>query len=180
MRLQPTYSLQYRKGFTLIELIIYLAIISGAIVSFTYFIMSVSNSRTKSYVAQEVHANGRTALEIISQRIRAANGVVSVTPTVLTLDFSTADPPNHPTVIDRDASNNLRITEDSDATSGGPFVSAITSNEVSVTSLLFTDRTSAGTRENIRIDLTIAYDNPSATAAFGYTKSFTTAVSVRQ
>lgn len=170
-------SLQPRHGFTLLELVIYLAVISGAIVSFTYFILSISNTRTKTYVAQEVHANGRTALEVISQRIRAANGIVSVTPTVLTLDFSTANPAKHPTAIDRDAGNTLRITEDTDGT---PVVTTITSSEVNVTALAFTNLSPAGIRENIQVDMTIAYDNPSGSAAFSYTKSFTTAVSVRQ
>ncbi|MEK7099397.1 MAG: type II secretion system protein [Patescibacteria group bacterium] len=164
-------------GFTLLELVIYLAIISGAILSFTYFILSVSNSRTKTYVAQEVHANGRTALEVISQRIRAANGIVSVTPTVLTLDFSTANPAKHPTAIDRDAGNTLRITEDTD---GAPVVMTITSDDVTVTALAFTNLTGTGSRENIKINLTIAYDNPSGSSAFTYSKDFTTAVSVRQ
>ncbi len=166
-----------KKGFTLLELIIYLAIISGAIVSFTYFILSVSNSRTKTYVAQEVHANARTALELISQRIRASNGVVSVTPSVLTLDFSTAIPAKHPTAIDRDANNALRITEDTDGT---PVVSTLTSSEVKITTLIFTNVTAPGTRENIRINMTMEYNNPSGSPAFSYTKSFTTAVSVRQ
>ncbi len=174
----PTpYNLLPRKGFTLIELIIYLAVISGTVVSFTYFILSVSNSRTKTYVAQEVHANGRTALEIISQRIRASNGVVSVTPSVLTLDFSTVDPAKHPTAIDRDTNNALRITEDTDGT---PVASILTSSEVKVTNLVFTNVTAAGTRENIRVNMTIEYNAPAGSQPFNYSKSFTTAVSVRQ
>ena len=71
----PRQKSAWTSAFTLIELIIYLAIISGIAVSFVYFSISITNTRAKTYVVQEVHANARTALELIAQRIRASQGV---------------------------------------------------------------------------------------------------------
>ena len=176
---------KFHSGFTLLELVIYLAIVSSAVVSFVYFIISISNSGTKTNVAQEVHANGRTALDVISQRIRASNGVnIGAStfgtdpplPGVLSLDFSVVGVSKNPTIINLTADDGkLQITEGTP-----PVVTAITSDKVKITKLEFTNATAAGARENIRVNLTIEYNNTSGSKAYTYSKSFTTAVSVRQ
>lgn len=169
----------YQKGFSLIELIIYLAIVSGVVLSMVLFSLSVSGSRAKTYVAQEVQANARVALNIISQKIKLANGVnmgVSIfglDPGVLSL--SMADAAKNPTVIDLDQDNGvLQIKE------GVSSPVAITSDEVKVTNLVFTNLTSTGARENIRIEFTVEYNNPSGDIRYDHSRSLQTAVSLRQ
>ena len=74
-RLQVTsYRLQ-ENGFTLIELIIYIGIIGAVAASFVSFSIYVSESRNKTYVFEEVQANSRTALNLMSQKIKMANGI---------------------------------------------------------------------------------------------------------
>ncbi len=68
-------SIKKNKGFTLVELIIYIAIISIVVVGFITFTLSIINSRNKNYVVQEVQANTRTAFKLISQEILLAEGV---------------------------------------------------------------------------------------------------------
>ena len=166
-------------GFTLIEVLIYIAIIGAVVGSFVMFSLAISSSRNKTYVAQEVQANARTAQELISQRIRAATGVNVVASTFGldpgVLSLAMADPTKNPTVINLDQNDGvLLITE------GAASPVAITSDEVNVTNLVFGDLTSSGARANIRIEITVAFNNSPGDVEFDYSQSWQTAVSLRQ
>lgn len=167
---------KYQDGFTLIELILYLAIISGIAVAFVYYSISITNTRAKTYVVQEVHANARTALDIISYRIKAANGVNSPLngASGSSLSLAMADVAKNPTVFDLDINQVLRITE------GLGSSVPVTSDEVRVTSLTFTNLTSTSARGNVRVQMTMGYDNPSGGVHYTYSRTFQTTVSVRQ
>lgn len=168
-----------QKGFSLIELMLYIAILAGIVTSLVVFSISISNSRNKNYVAQEVHANGRVALDLVAQRIMASTGVNTGSSTFGTdpgvLSLIMADGGKNPTVIDLDSNDGvLRIKE------GVSAAVPITSSEVKIMNLVFTDLTSTGNRGNIRIEMTVDYDNSSGDPVFEYTKSWQTAVSLRQ
>jgi Tfp pilus assembly protein PilW len=167
------------EGFTFIEVMIYLALIGLVVTGFVSFNLSVSESRNKTFVAQEVQANVRTAMDIISQRIRAATGVNTGTstfdsdPGVLSLVM--VDSAKNPTLISLSQDNGtLQITE------GVSSAVAITSTEVQVTNLVFTDLTSTSSRENIRLVLTIAYNAGGSDLEFTHSQTATTSVSIRQ
>ncbi len=104
------------RGFTLIETIIYIAILGMIASAFIFFSVSVSNSRDKTYVVQEVQANARMALELISQKIRSANGV-NLESSIFEsnpgrLSLSMASSSLNPTIIDLSRDNgNLRIIQ---------------------------------------------------------------------
>lgn len=165
------------NGFTLIELLIYIVIIGGVTVTFLSYSLSVAQSRNKTYVVQEVQANARVAMEIISQRIRAASAVTSPingnAGSSLTLVMS--DPNKNPTIIDENANGALQMKEGA----SGAYV-PITSSRVKVTNLVFTNLSGNSPRENIRIELTLAYDNSAGDVEYNYSQSLQTTVSVRQ
>jgi len=167
------------KGFTLIELLIYIAIIGGVISVFVIFGLSVNELSSKNYVVQEVHANARMALDLISQKIRAANevnigsSVFDSDPGVLSL--SMASSAINPTVISLGQDNGvIQIT------SGSSDPVSITSDEVNVTNLVFTNLTGTGDIENIRVEITLEYNNPSGDVVYEYSQSLQTSVSLRQ
>lgn len=166
------------EGFTLIEVLIYVALMGMAVSSFVYLSVTVSASRSKTTVTQEVQANTRVALDLISQQIRAATGINSgasvfdADPGVLSLAM--ADSGSNPTVIDLSADDGvLQITR-----GAGPSL-AVTSDEVRVTNLVFTNLTD-GERENVRVEITVAYANDSGDVLFTSSQSLQTSVSVRQ
>jgi type II secretory pathway pseudopilin PulG len=168
-----------QSGFTLVETLIYLAIVGMAVTSFVIFSIGVGDSRTKNYVAQEVHGNTRTGLDLITQRMRAATGINTASSTFATdpgvLSLVMADAAKNPTTIDLSADDGiLQIKE------GTGSVVAVTSDEVKITNLVFTNLTASSTRENIRVEITAEYNNPSGDVEFTYTQSLQTAVSVRQ
>jgi type II secretory pathway pseudopilin PulG len=165
-------------GFTLIETLIYIAIIGIVITSFVEFSISVSNSRGKAYVASEVQSNLRVSMDLIRQRIREATDVTTSSstfgsdPSFLTLTMASST--LNPTTIGLSADNGvLGIKEGSNATT------TITSSEVSVTNLVFTNLTASTTRENIRIQMTIEY-NGGGDVYYEFSQSAQSAVSLRQ
>lgn len=167
-------------GFTLIETLIYITIIGMVVVSFVIFSISISNSKNKTYVTQEVQANARLALNLISQQIRGATGInigsssFEVDPGILSL--SLADGAKDPTIIELDQDDGrLQIIQ------GLSDPIMLTSKQTKITNLVFTNLTPAGSnRENIRIEMTIEYDNSTSDLNFTYSQSWRTAVSVRQ
>ena len=167
-----------RSGFTLIETIIYVAIIGGVVATFVSFGLSITNSRNKAYVAQEVQANVRVAGGIISERVRAATGVNASSvfgsdPGYLSLAMSSAAA--NPTIIGLDSDDGvLQIKEGASAST------TITTDEVQVSNLVFVDMTASSTRENIGLNMTIIYDNPDDDVEFGYSQSVSSSVSLRQ
>jgi len=168
-----------QNGFTLIEVLIYIAIIGMVTSSFIVFSISVSNSRSKTYVVQEVQANMRTAVNIISQKLRASNGVnigvstLGVDPGFLSLSMASST--LSPTIIGLNQDNGiLGIKEGTSATT------SITSDEVKVTNLVFTDVTGPSARENIRVEITIEFNNIGTDVEYNYTQNLQTAVSLRQ
>ncbi len=103
-------------GFTLIETIIYIAILGMIAIAFVLFSVSVSGSRNKTYVVQEVQANTRMALEMISQKIRSADGInfnsstFGINPGRLSLSMTKSS--LNPTIIDLSGADGaLRIIE---------------------------------------------------------------------
>ncbi|MBT4315079.1 MAG: GxxExxY protein [Candidatus Magasanikbacteria bacterium] len=167
-----------RSGFTLIETILYITIISAVMGAFVSFSLSVANSSNKTYAVQEVQANSRVSLEIITQKIQSATGVniASSTfgsdPGVLSLSFASST--LNPTIIQlSDDDGILQITE------GGADPINITSSEVQITNLQFTNLTGTGNRENIKIDTTIEFFNAES-VEFQHSQSLQTTVSLRQ
>lgn len=94
------------KGFTLIEIILYVALISIFITGVVIFAWDVINARQKSRAEQEVIYAARLASRRINFEIRNASAVNSVTTTSISLANSNAS--LSPTVIDFTAGR-LRI-----------------------------------------------------------------------
>jgi len=166
-------------GFTFVELLIYIAIMGLIVFGFVGYILSISRAGNKAYVAQEVQANARTALDIVSQKIRMATGVnidsstFDSDPGVLSL--SMADASKNPTIISLTANDgSLRIKE------GTADYKNIISDKVKVTNFVFLNLTPLGERKNIGVQVTVGYNNTGGAVEYNYSQSLETAVSLRQ
>jgi len=166
------------KGFTLVEILVYVAILGVVVASFVSFSISISSSRGKVYVQQEVQANARVALNLITQKILSSNGinfgssVFDSDPGILSL--SMVDGSKNPIIISLTADDGqLQIQE------GIGTALPITSDEVRVTNLVFTNLTSTSDKANIKIELTVEY-LATENVAYEYKYSLETAVSLRQ
>ncbi|KKQ98559.1 MAG: hypothetical protein UT24_C0009G0059 [Candidatus Woesebacteria bacterium GW2011_GWB1_39_12] len=137
---------KFSRGFTLVELILYIAIVTMFMTGVIYFTSDIVYGRVRSQVHQEVNQNMRLAVKIIMYEIRNASGVNSVSASSISL--ASTDAGRNPTVIDRDVSSGrLRI-----GYGGNQYF--LTSNKVTVTALNFTDFSTAGST-NVRFSITI-------------------------
>ena len=65
-----------KKGFTLVELLIYLALVSGMLVSFIYYTIGVTSSAEDLSGASNAVGAARLMLNLISAKTRGAIGVL--------------------------------------------------------------------------------------------------------
>ena len=163
-----------KKGFTLVESLLYIAILSVMVVALSAFLTMSYTSRVKASVIAEVEQQGSQTLNLITQNIR--NSASVTTPAIagsgasLTLtEYTVAD---SPTVINQ-SGNALRITE------GANIAINITSNRVVVSNLLFQNLTRSGTPGNVKISFTLTHVNPDNRGEYIYSKSFTATASLR-
>ncbi len=167
-------------GFTLVEVLIYIAIIGLVMTSFLYFGTAIFDYRNKSYVVQEVQANERLALGLISQKIRGAKDVniasstFNTDPGVLSLVMDNSS--KNPTVIKLNQNDGvLQITE------GNATATALTVQKVKITNLAFTNLTATSSiDDDIGINLTAQYNNANQDVKYNYSDSVETAVSLRR
>lgn len=166
-------NLKNKKGFSLVEIIIYIAIIGIVISGFVSYSLSVSGVNNKNYSVVTVQANSRTILEILSQNIHKAQTVISPasfsTSTQLILDMPGIDPDITFSILD----GILYMKEGSLATS------TMNSSRTFISNLLFTSRATSTERANIQIDLTMDYRASAGDTQFDYSKSYRTTVSPR-
>lgn len=140
--------LHTKNGFTLIELILYVAVIAIILTALVPFAWGTIETSIKSSVQQEVTANARYISERITYEIRNANDINSVTPTVISL--ATTTPATNPTIIDL-SSGNIRIKQGT-----GNTVQLNSTNTV-ITALTFTDLSSLDAKtKHIKFVMTVA------------------------
>ena len=165
-------------GFTLIESIITIGLIVAIAGSFAGFVVYIMNARSSVQSMQEVDGNLRVALDVVSRKIRNANGVnigMSVfdsDPGVLSLSMPT--PSADPTIFQLDQDNGILVMRE-----GSSQPVSLTTNEVQLTRLIFSLLSGTPSRENISI--TLDGENSSEDDSYvSFTHSIRTSVSVRQ
>jgi prepilin-type N-terminal cleavage/methylation domain-containing protein len=144
-----------KRAFTLIELLIYIAILSLVLVSITGFFLNIISGDIKESSYQEVQQNGRFAMAKITQEIKKAIGinipVLGSSSSSLSLVMAT--PGLNPTIFDI-SGGKLRITQGSSA----PV--ELTTDQVIVNNLQFTNLSYVGTPGTIRVEMTVNNLNP--------------------
>ncbi len=169
-------TLKAKAGFTLVETLVYIAIIGTALSSAILFSLNVLEGQQKARVFQEVQQNARFALERISQEIRTA---ADLNPNASTFNIATGtlslasdESAKNPTtfnVIDE----KIFIKQGSGATT------SITSDDVRVTTLRFENLSVSARTDNIRVTVSIQHENPDNVTSFNASTTMTTTVSIR-
>ena len=145
-----------RKGFTLLELVIYIAVLSLVLLLASSFVFYFAKSNYQSAGDREVLDNARRVLEIMAYEVSGATGVYTPTTsaTQLSLETSRYVPKGESTTYLDFFICQTRICEKKD--SQNPIYLA--SDSVSVTSLVF-NRISINGATSIKMTVTLRYKN---------------------
>lgn len=162
------------KGYSLVELLLYIAIASITISSISAYIFIVYSSKIKTETIEEVEQNGTRIMQILTQTIRNASDInsPSLGNTSSSLSLNTSTVSKNPTVFDLNNSV-VRITEGT----GAPI--NLTSNRVRATNLSFANVSRNATPGAIRITLTLKHINPDNKNEYNYSQTFYNTATVR-
>ena len=162
------------KGYSLVETLVALAIISMLTLAMASFLSVILASEKQNRAVAEVEAQANYVLYQLSQEIRNANRIV--TPDV------------------RNISSNLHVTSSTGvnipfkvelingvvtSTKGSAAMTTITSKNVKVTNLSFQNLTASSTKGSVRIGLTVSYANPYGRPEFDFASTYYSTVTLR-
>lgn len=161
------------KGLTLIELIIYIAMLAIILVLITGFLWLIVSGNIKETSYQEVQQNARFALAKIIQETKKATGVNNPAPgnSANSLSLIMVAPHLNPTVFDL-VGGKLRITQGT----GEPY--ELTSDQVKVSALTFTNLSYLDTPGTIKIEITIDHINPGNRMEYQASTNLTSSVAL--
>ncbi|MCA9364013.1 prepilin-type N-terminal cleavage/methylation domain-containing protein [Candidatus Kaiserbacteria bacterium] len=163
-----------QKGFTLVELLLYVAIAGSLLLLTTAFLFMLLEARVKNQTIAEVEQQGLQVMQNITQSVRNAEGITA--PTVggsspsLTLDVVSGV--DDPTVYTLN-SGTIEVTE------GGGGAVALTNTRVTASGLSFENLSRAGTPGVIRVSFTLTHVNPDNRQEYTFSKTFYASASVR-
>lgn len=164
------------KGFTLIEVVLYIALLGMVLTAITAITIGIVQTNQKLHTVDEVQYNTRFVSERVKKAVRES---ISVNASASTFD-------SHPgtlTLIHPDGAEDPTIFSISNGTfqvirGTGPAVDLTTEN-VQVTNFVLKDRTPPDERSSIIVELTISHNNPTGSNIYSYEESIEFAVGSR-
>jgi len=157
-----------KKGMTLLELILYISLVSVVLLAISGLIFSVLQSRVRNQVVSEVEEEGLITIQIISQAIRNAKNINSPSTgsAGASLSLASLDLLKDPTVFDSSGSV-IRISEGS-----GTTVNLTSLSMVAVSNLSFKNLTPAESPGVISFSFVLTHINLSGRREYDYSKTF--------
>jgi prepilin-type N-terminal cleavage/methylation domain-containing protein len=138
-----------KSGFTLIEVIVYLGIVSIILVSISYLIIDIISGQSKSNAGQEVNYNIRLINNYLVRDIGAASAIVSLSASNLVLDSVGNTITYNFDAINKKLTRQLNSDSPVD----------LNTNKVEIVGS-FTDLSYLNRAKNIKVNLTVDFKNP--------------------
>lgn len=162
------------KGFTLIEVLLYMVILGLIIASLSGFIFMTYQSKIKNQTIAETEQQGNQIMDIILQTVRNATAINSpaAQSSGASLSLNTTNGTTTPTIFDI-LGVNLRLTE------GVGSAINLTGGRVAISNVVFTNATETGALGLIRVQFTLTYINNAGTNEYSYAKTFYGTASLR-
>jgi len=166
-----------KKGLTLIEIIIYVAILGLIATAFITMSINLLTIKSKSISQQEIDSNLQFISQKISYEIRNAKSVASTTASSLTL--VSQNPSRNPTVFDL-SGGNIRIGFSSGTNCPISNPCILNSNKINISNFIITNLSSGDTKtQNIRYSISGNYINQSGRPEFNASGSINDSIEVR-
>ena len=155
------------SGFTLVEILLYISIISILTLSFSIFLFMILQSRAKHQTISEVDQVGIQASQIISQAIRNAKRInlPAQGSQGTTLSLEMEDALKNPTILNSGGTN-IQKKE------GVNPITSLTSSRLNISNFSFYNVSKDDTSGVIKFQFTISYVNPSGRNEYDYSKIF--------
>ncbi len=124
-----------QTGYTLVELLVYLSIVTISVLVFTTFVFNVTKNSARAEMKQELQENARVVINRLTQNIRQADGIDVANSTFgvaagrLTLNQAAA------------SDTTFRLLNDAVVFNDGTSDHVLTSNKVKVTRMQFSEDT---------------------------------------
>ena len=162
------------KGFTLIEVIVYIAIMSTIVIALSSLFSVLLQTRVRNQTVTEVDQVGVNLMQKITQTIKNSSGINSPAKGTSSsiLSLSNAVSSINPTVFSLNA-NNILITE------GVNSSVILNSNTISISSLTFQNVSGTSNLGNIKITFIINYITNSNREEFNYSQTFNGTSTIR-
>lgn len=164
-----------KSGFSLLELLLYVATSSIILLATSIFLSTLLESRIKNQTIAEVEQQGVQVMQIITQTIRNADTInsPSIGASSASLSLNTVLATTTPTVFDL-SGGVVRVKEGTGA------VVALTNQRVSVTNLSFSNFSRSGTPGVVNISFVISTVNNSGRNEYSFSRFFSGAAALRQ
>lgn len=157
------FNMKNKKGFTYIDLLLYIALIVIILSSLIPFAWNAIETGVKSTTEQEVFSNAQYISEQLQYQIRNASSINSVTGTQISLAVASSSA--NPTIIGL-SSGNFTITQ------GTGSAILLNSQNTTISSLNFVNYTSSDNKtKNIQFTFTISAKYPNAGVMQEYNES---------
>lgn len=166
-------NLKQKNGFTLIELILYIALVSIFITGAILFIWDLIYSEVKSGIQQEVNQNLRFVSKRVLYEVRNSSGINSVSAN--TISLSNSDSAKNPTVIDV-SSNQIRIGQGNSGSCPVSAPCALTSSDL-IFNISFEDLSSGS--ESLNIQFTVSVQSNSDRDEWDYQEEYSSSAEIR-
>ncbi len=170
----PIHRLRSNRSFTLIELIIYLGIVSMILAIASALVYTLLQSRVRRRSIAVVEQEGLRTTELIAFSIRNSLGITTPLPgaTATTLTLTVDATSSSPTVFSF-ATGTIRITEGT----GTPI--ALSSSRTIASALIFTNLTPTSTPGTLRFSFKLDAVAPTGRGEYAYGRTFTSSASRR-
>lgn len=157
-----------QSGYTLIELLLYIAMLGILLPAVVGFMGVAVETRVKNQSITEVNEQGMATMDSITQTLRNASSITSPAAATSAASATVVVPTASlsPTTFDLSGST-LRVKE------GSNTAVPLTSGDVQISNLTFTNLTRSGTTGALQVSFTISRVNNSGRNEYDYQKTFT-------
>ena len=150
-----SWRLPFRRGFTLIEVLIFLGIFTAIMVVFLTVLISVSSVQIRNISSNEVNQQSQFLLSTIQRYVESSSLIdMPKDVTTSTLKLRMARDSEDPTYIYLNTSDNIVYLKQTN--SGTP--QALTTSRVKVTTLNFTKKSNPGAKDTVNISFVMEYN----------------------
>lgn len=169
MRLYSTK--QTEQGFSLIELVIYIGLVSIMLLALTSFITLLLNSRGRNQAIAEVEQQGVAVLQLLTQTTRNASAII--TPAAGSIDTALEIDTGSGQTVFSVIDDQLQLTE-----AGGDSI-AITNDRILVSDFSVRNATRGTSPGIVTWQVTFEYAERSGKPGYSYSRTFYGSASLR-